>query len=242
MRKLSDRTNQASNDITQIVSKVNDSVKDISLSLTENLKKTKSKKETVGEAVKTLIGTAKESTEIFSELVDSVVASSESVAHNIDQIIMSLQFQDITRKEIEAAGLPLTQIGNLAEDMVSKLTHVVGSRSYASQAPTPPSTNRPTLAKSVQAPVTSAKPQPTQDVLSFDSEHQSSTTPKVEPEANEDEDETLFFGDSQSVGNSENAADPGPKNGSEKTAAPATDNSKQDDEDATANSGDVLFF
>ena len=133
VRKLSDRTNQASNDITQIVGKVNDSVQDISLSLTDNLKKTKSKKESVDEAVDLLLSTAKDSTEVFSQLVESSVLSSESVAHNIDQIILSLQFQDITRQEIEAASVPLTQIENLTNEMVSKLNNIVTKTAQSSE-------------------------------------------------------------------------------------------------------------
>lgn len=130
VRKLSDRTNQASNDITQIVGKVNDSVQDISNSLTDNLKKTKAKKESVDEAVELLLNTAKESTEVFSQLVESSVLSSESVAHNIDQIILSLQFQDITKQEIDAAGVPLQQISNLARDMVNKLTSMLRTDNF----------------------------------------------------------------------------------------------------------------
>lgn len=122
VRKLSDRTNQASNDITQIVGKVNDSVEAISKSLNENRSKTESKKDSVDRAVKSLLNTARESTSVFSKLVDSSVVSSQSVAHNIDQIILSLQFQDITRQEMEAAVIPIRQISNLAEEMVSKLT------------------------------------------------------------------------------------------------------------------------
>lgn len=121
VRKLSDRTNQASNDITQIVGKVNDSVKKISESLTQNLAKTESKKETVDTAVQSLTGTAHESTKVFSKLVENSVSSSEAVAENIDQIVLSLQFQDITRQEIEAALAPLKQIGSMAEDMVVRL-------------------------------------------------------------------------------------------------------------------------
>ncbi len=133
VRKLSDRTNQASNDITQIVSKVNDSVQAISNSLTDNLKKTKSKKESVDVAVESLLNTAKDSTEVFSKLVERSVISSESVAHNIDQIILSLQFQDITKQEIEAAVLPLTQIGNLADEMVTKLKSMASGKHGPSQ-------------------------------------------------------------------------------------------------------------
>lgn len=134
VRKLSDRTNQASNDITQIVGKVNDSVKKISESLTQNLTKTESKKETVDTAVLSLTGTAHESTKVFSKLVENSVNSSEAVAQNIDQIVLSLQFQDITRQEIEAALSPLKQIGSMAEDMVVRLN--AGAQTAPRRAPT----------------------------------------------------------------------------------------------------------
>lgn len=121
VRKLSDRTNQASSDITQIVGKVNDSVAAISQSLTENLQKMRGKKESVDSAVQILVGSARDSTAVFSKLVESAVLSSEGVAHNIDQIIMSLQFQDVTRQAIEGAFAPLRQIGTFADDVVAKL-------------------------------------------------------------------------------------------------------------------------
>src|SRR5690606_30002421 len=121
VRKLSDRTNQASNDITQIVSKVNNSVKDIAQLLSENLAKTESKKGTVDKAVQSLLQSAKESTEVFSKLVESAVVSSQSVAHNIDQIIASLQFQDVARQEIESAYGPLAQISSLTGEMLARI-------------------------------------------------------------------------------------------------------------------------
>ncbi len=120
VRKLSDRTNQASNDITQIVGKVNNSVEAISKSLAENRNKTESKKDSVNNAVKSLLESAKESTEVFSKLVDSAVISSESVAQNIDQIILSLQFQDITRQEIDAAMAPIREISYMIEEMAGR--------------------------------------------------------------------------------------------------------------------------
>ena len=139
VRKLSDRTNQASSDITQIVGKVNDSVADMSRSLTENLQKTKAKKESVDQAVQSLMTSARDSTAVFSKLVESSVVSSESVAHNIDQIILSLQFQDVTRQEIEQAVSPLKQIGAFADDMVTRLdaSGVPGPSGEASTTPTP---------------------------------------------------------------------------------------------------------
>lgn len=135
VRKLSDRTNQASNDITLIVGKVNASMKDISSSLTENLAKTKSKKEFVDQAVESLLDSARDSTEVFSKLVGNAVLSSEAVANNIDDIILSLQFQDITRQEIEAAVSPLARIGDLTFDMLRKSASTPGQTAAKPSAP-----------------------------------------------------------------------------------------------------------
>ena len=153
VRKLSDRTNQASSDITQIVGNVNESVAEISRSLTDNLQKTASKKEAVDSAVQSLMLSAKDSTAVFSKLVESSVLSSESVAHSIDQIIMSLQFQDVTRQQIDGAMSPLRQIGALAEDMIVRIDQSQGSRSFAAAGgPAVPKAVPPPVAKS--SPVT----------------------------------------------------------------------------------------
>ena len=173
VRKLSDRTNQASNDITQIVGKVNDSVQEISTSLTANLEKTRNKKASVDTAVTSLLHTAKESTEVFSKLVQSSVVSSESVAHNIDQIVLSLQFQDITRQEIQGAVNPLKQIGGLAQEMVTRSSLRQGGGSAArlttakpaSAAPAAPQASpqaAPSVAPPPAAPV-AAKPAEPED-------------------------------------------------------------------------------
>jgi methyl-accepting chemotaxis protein len=120
VRKLSDRTNRASNDITQIVSRVNDSISSMSNSISTNLQTNSSKKVSVDSAVNAIVTSANESTHVFAKLVESSVVSSESVASHIDQIVMNLQFQDVARQEIEGALLPLRQISTLAEDI---LTH-----------------------------------------------------------------------------------------------------------------------
>lgn len=138
VRKLSDRTNQASSDITQIVGKVNDSVAQISRSLTDNLQKTTAKKEHVDNAVQSLVGSAKDSTAVFSKLVDGAVVSSESVAHNIDQIILSLQFQDVTRQEIEGALTPLKNIGSIADDLVNRSDAARNTHTQSSDSPPQP--------------------------------------------------------------------------------------------------------
>lgn len=197
VRKLSDRTNQASNDITQIVGKVNDSVQAISNSLTENLSKTESKKESVNQAVEILLESARESTEVFSKLVDSSVISSESVAHNIDQIILSLQFQDITRQEIETALSPIRQIGTLADDMITRLELVHtgnGGNRETIARPAKTATPKPSAPASKKEAII----QKTAEVLKF--------TPPNAPVTKAEADK------------------------------------KEEDQDGSANRGDVLFF
>ena len=131
VRKLSDRTNRASNDITQIVVRVNDSISNMSNSISANLQTNSSKKLSVDSAVNAIVTSANESTHVFAKLVESSVVSSESVASHIDQIVMNLQFQDVARQEIEGALLPLRQISALAEDI---LTHTTGTNLNAKVA------------------------------------------------------------------------------------------------------------
>ena len=78
---------------------------------------------------------------------------------NIDQIILSLQFQDITKQEIDATGIPLQQISHLAQDMVNKLTSML--RLDATEMDEPRRT--PTLSaepKAPAAPVHTPEPAP----------------------------------------------------------------------------------
>ena len=122
VRKLSDRTSLASNNIIQIVGKVDSSVREISRSLVENLKSNTEKKTMVNKAVFELVTTAEDSTQVFTKLISNAVTSSESVAHNIDQIILSLQFQDITKQQIDHVKMPLEKIRTSSKMLLEKIT------------------------------------------------------------------------------------------------------------------------
>jgi methyl-accepting chemotaxis protein len=122
VRKLSDRTSLASSNIIEIVGKVDTSVRHISASLLENIEKNTDKKSRVDKAVGELVRTAKESTQVFTKLISNAVQSSEQVARNIDQIVLSLQFQDITKQQIEQAMKPLTKIQLNTQDLQTKIS------------------------------------------------------------------------------------------------------------------------
>lgn len=121
VRKLSDRTSVASNSIIKIVSKVNSSIRDMSKNLLESIKKNTEKKSHVDQAVGELVQTAEESTEVFTKLIANAVTSSESVAKSIDQIVLSLQFQDITKQQIEHALQPLERIKTNVEELMVRV-------------------------------------------------------------------------------------------------------------------------
>lgn len=218
VRKLSDRTNQASSDITQIVAKVNDSVQAMESSLTENLRKTENSKGMVNQAVQTLMSSTRESTEVFGKLIESAVQSSELVAHNIDQIILSLQFQDITRQQIEAAMAPLKEISVLVGDMQAKLKMVGGD-----VAKTPAETRKPVATAPRPAPVAVPVAAP---VVAPKAAAPAATK---EPAASTDSFSFLEF---EEIVPSTDAAPAEPKK-----AAPVA---AQDDDKASA--GDVLLF
>lgn len=120
VRKLSDRTSVASNSIIKIVGNVNTSIRDMSKNLLESLKKNAEKKTHVDQAVGELVQTAEESTEVFTKLIANAVTSSESVAKSIDQIVLSLQFQDITKQQIEHAMNPLERIKLNVEELITR--------------------------------------------------------------------------------------------------------------------------
>jgi methyl-accepting chemotaxis protein len=120
VRKLSDRTSVASNSIIKIVGKVNSSIRDMSKNLLDSIKKNTEKKANVDLAVGELVQTAEESTEVFTKLISNAVTSSESVAKSIDQIVLSLQFQDITKQQIEHAMQPLERIKTNVEELLNR--------------------------------------------------------------------------------------------------------------------------
>ncbi len=120
VRKLSDRTNQASSDITLIVGKVNKSVEMISESLKANLARNSDSKASIDKMVEDIRMKTKTSLLGFSKMVEAAVQSAEAVAHNIDQMSLSLQFDDAVRHEIESAILPLAQIQSFIEEIINR--------------------------------------------------------------------------------------------------------------------------
>ena len=232
VRKLSDRTNRASSDITQIVAKVNNSVANMSQSISENLHKNTSKKDSVDSAVASIVTSAKDSTAVFAKLVESAVISSESVANNIDQIVMSLQFQDVARQEIEGSLLPLKQIGAIAEDMLAQasatsiISKIASGSGVRPVSPSSPPMNKPLEqagTHSINSPVLKKVP---------------SANDQLENATMQPSDRQSFSEKKKETAASQQSDNPKPQASSEKEQS-ATD---PDNSTPNLNSGEVLFF
>ena len=176
--------------------------------------------------------------------------SSESVAQNIDQIILSLQFQDITRQEIEAAVVPIKQISSLAEEMVAKLATVSNEaprQKFVTKAAVGSGLVPNTQAHSVAAndsedEVTPAIPADTGPKASkgdqiFFEDAPSESAPKPEAKKEESNNPSFHF---------DTATAKSAKSGSvlEFDSSPEQPAKKEDDQkkDSKAARGDVLFF
>ncbi|MBM4250824.1 MAG: hypothetical protein FJ146_02535 [Deltaproteobacteria bacterium] len=120
VRKLSDRTNQASSDITQIVSHVNASVAEISTSLNDNLQKTSTKKDGVEASVQSLAHAAKLVSSEFCKLVENASATSQTFAQQLEQVSGYLDFNEMTRHSVDTALSSMRQMHALVDDVLIK--------------------------------------------------------------------------------------------------------------------------
>jgi len=118
VRKLADRTNEASKAITDVVTKVNGEIGSVSKGLVENTAKTDQSRDQVDHAAAALIQGIEGSSTVFRGLLARTLQSSKVVAKNIDGIISSLQFQDATRQQIEWT---LSQLRHLLENGQAEL-------------------------------------------------------------------------------------------------------------------------
>lgn len=121
VRKLSDRTNQASSDITKIVGQVNDSVQSMSQSLAKNLEVTDAKKEAVSGQLQNIQATANTSSQTFGKMVEDAAQAADDVAKAIDSVAESMHMQDVT--DVDSKSI----LGTLREMIVITEAGVPGA-------------------------------------------------------------------------------------------------------------------
>jgi methyl-accepting chemotaxis protein len=132
VRKLSGRSAQAGMDIAALASVIDATLGTLRGALAASAGRDV---EQVGRARDVVEGIRKQisaATTSMAASVEQVTAGSAVIAERAQQVVLSLQFQDITRQEIEHVGEPLRQLVQRAEalqdaDGAATLTHAQGA-------------------------------------------------------------------------------------------------------------------
>ena len=135
VRKLSDRSNAAANDIRKLVEKVETDIKNIygttHDSVSENRRISCEAEKTVEQTLKSIDTTMSE----VSAQLDGLTEGSRSLAQDIGSIVVSMQFQDITRQRIEHVIEPLISFKQEFEEMEQR-TDIAGDGLHTDKAST----------------------------------------------------------------------------------------------------------
>ncbi len=120
VRKLSDRSNRAAEDIRKLIARIETDTKDIYAQSEENVSRniTLSMKSAsvVDEAMIKIDGTVAE----IKNQLGFLTSETESLAKDISSVVISMQFQDITRQRIEHVIGPLQAFKSELENMVKR--------------------------------------------------------------------------------------------------------------------------
>lgn len=120
VRRLSDRSNTAANDIRKLVVKVEADIKNIygttHGSVTENRRISCEAEKIVEQTLRKIDSTMNE----VSAHLDGLTGEASSLAQDIGSIVVSMQFQDITRQRIEHVIEPLVSFKGEFEEMEQK--------------------------------------------------------------------------------------------------------------------------
>lgn len=124
VRKLSDRSNAAADDIRKLINKVETDIKGI-YSKTEKSAAQSSARSSEAETI--VNNTLKKTDDVICELksqLDELKNETETLAKDISSIVISMQFQDITRQRIEHVIEPLLSLKSEMEDIVRRASNM----------------------------------------------------------------------------------------------------------------------
>ncbi len=124
VRKLSDRSNAAADKIRKLILKVVQDIKGIYLrtekSTSESNKKSSEAEQIVEETLKRIDSAMSDANRHLDELAEET----ESLAKDISGIVISMQFQDITRQRIEHVIEPLMSFKAELEEIITNLRNM----------------------------------------------------------------------------------------------------------------------
>ena len=121
VRKLSDRSNNAADKIKKLLEKVETDIKSIYVKTETSTKENVSKSSQAEKAVDSTLVKIDGIMQNAQARLDEITTETESLAKDISSIIISMQFQDITRQRIEHVIKPLLLFKAESEQVMKRL-------------------------------------------------------------------------------------------------------------------------
>ncbi len=121
VRKLSERSNSAVDRIRTVITKMSDDMKTISTKNEAGAAASSTHADEAGHAVEQALAKINEAMTGTQKKLDELTAETAGLAKDISAIMVSMQFQDITRQRIEHVIEPLIRFKSDAEDIISRL-------------------------------------------------------------------------------------------------------------------------
>jgi methyl-accepting chemotaxis protein len=117
VRKLSDRSHTAADEIRKIVTNIESDTKGIHQKTEISVKRTNTTSAEAASVVENTLVKIDETIENVKARLDDLTKETESLARDISSIVVSMQFQDITRQRVEHVVEPLLAFKSELEQM-----------------------------------------------------------------------------------------------------------------------------
>jgi methyl-accepting chemotaxis protein len=127
VRKLSDRSHTAADEIRKIVTNIESDTKGIHQKTEISVKRTNTTSAEAASVVENTLVKIDETIENVKARLDDLTKETESLARDISSIVVSMQFQDITRQRVEHVVEPLLAFKSELEQM-SRNTSSLGQK------------------------------------------------------------------------------------------------------------------
>ncbi len=124
VRKLSDRSNAAADEIRKLITKVESDIKDIYMKTEKSTTESNARSSEAEVVVEETLRKLDEMMNEAKRQLDELTLGSESLAKDISSIVVSMQFQDITRQRIEHVIEPLQSFKTELEETAEKIMNM----------------------------------------------------------------------------------------------------------------------
>jgi methyl-accepting chemotaxis protein len=120
VKKLSERSNSASDEIKKLIIKVEGDIRSIHSKTKASTEKSVKKSSEAEAVVETVLKKIDEAVRTAEKQLDEIKAATESLAKDISGVVVSMQFQDITRQRIEHVIDPLLKLRSELDEIIQK--------------------------------------------------------------------------------------------------------------------------